>query len=354
MFEGVTFELLMQQMLDNVPSNVDKREGSIIYDALAPCAAELTKMYMNLDMIMQETFADTASTQYLMKRCAERGISMHAATAAVLEAEILPDTIDVTGQRFNCGGLNFTVSAKNENGKYNIECETAGTSGNLDSGLLIPIEYIDGLISANITACLIPGKDEETTEELRERYFESFDGQAFGGNVYDYKQKTTELDGVGACKVIPVWNGGGTVKLIILDAQYAVPSQQLIDNVQAAIDPTQNSGKGIGLAPIGHVVTVEGAQPLTINIVTEITFRDGYSFDDIIPDLKKTIEEYFLELRKSWDENETLVVRISQIETRLLSMYQVLDIQNTVMNGSGKNLELASNQVPTGGTINGK
>lgn len=33
-----TYEEILQKMLGKVPSDVDKREGSVIYDALAPCA----------------------------------------------------------------------------------------------------------------------------------------------------------------------------------------------------------------------------------------------------------------------------------------------------------------------------
>ena len=90
-----------------------------------------------------------------------------------------------------------------------LQCESTGEQGNIPFGDLIPINYIDGLETAKITEVLIPGEDEESVEDLRKRYFNSFDQQAFGGNIADYQQKTNALDGVGACKVYPVWNGGG-------------------------------------------------------------------------------------------------------------------------------------------------
>lgn len=40
MYENVTYEDILQRMLDRVPDSMDKREGSIIYDALAPAAVE--------------------------------------------------------------------------------------------------------------------------------------------------------------------------------------------------------------------------------------------------------------------------------------------------------------------------
>ena len=41
MYEEVTYESILERMLEKVPDNMDKREGSIIYDALAPAAVEL-------------------------------------------------------------------------------------------------------------------------------------------------------------------------------------------------------------------------------------------------------------------------------------------------------------------------
>lgn len=52
---------------------------------LSPAAAELAKAYIELDVIMDETFVDTASMQYLMLRCKERGVPIRGATTAIIE-----------------------------------------------------------------------------------------------------------------------------------------------------------------------------------------------------------------------------------------------------------------------------
>ena len=38
MYENITYEDILQRMLDRVPNSMDKREASIIFDALAPAA----------------------------------------------------------------------------------------------------------------------------------------------------------------------------------------------------------------------------------------------------------------------------------------------------------------------------
>lgn len=354
MYESITYDEILQRMIGAVLTenpNIDTREGSIIYNALAPAAVELQNMYIELDVILNESFADTQSRTYLIKRAAERGIIPDPATKAILKGEF---NIDVPiGSRFSLDDLDYVVTEQISTGIFKLECETAGVIGNQNLGSIIPIDYINGLTTAELTEILIPGEDEEDTEVLRQRYFDSLESQAFGGNVADYKEKTLVLAGVGGVKVYPVWDGGGTVKLVIIDSTYGVPSQALIDSVQTAVDPVTNQGDGVGFAPIGHVVTVEGITSTTVNITTTITYQTGWTWVDVEPYVNDAIDEYFEELSTAWDDESNLIVRISQIETRLLNLTGILDIADTTINGSASNLMLAADNIPVRGTISG-
>lgn len=354
MYENVTFESIMEAMLARVPSNMDKREGSVIWDALAPVAIEFQNAYIALDTILNETFADTASLYYLKKRAAERGVSQKMATNAILQGEFAPAELELPiGSRFSCNILNYTVSEKISDGIYKLTCETAGKEGNRNLGTLIPIDYIEGLAAAELTEVLIPADDDEDVESLRERYFNSMTSQAFGGNVADYKEKTVSIDGVGGVKVTPVWNGGGTVKLTVINNEYGVPTEELIASVQNTMDPVGHSGEGVGLAPIGHVVTVVGVAEKTIDIETNITYQSGWSFESAKSYITNAVDKYFKELCQVWDENEGLIVRISQLESKILSCEGVLDVSGTTLNGSASNVSLADDEIPVRGTING-
>lgn len=356
MFENITAESILDDMISKVKEyypGIDTREGSVICVALAPAATELAQIYMALDIFMGETFADTASRHHLIKRCAERGIIPEEATRAIVQGEFVPETIDLDGKRFNCGDLNYVATEKIEDGVYRLQCETAGTIGNVYGGMLIPIEYIDGLKTARITDCLIPGEEEEDTEALRQRYFDSLDSQSFGGNVSDYKKKVNALDGVGGVKVYPTWNGGGTVKLCIISSDFGVPSGTLIDEVQTVVDPTQNQGDGLGIAPIGHAVTVTGVTGKEVNIEVTITYAAGWSWSNIETSAQEVIDQYFSELAETWEDSEYLVVRISQIETRLLSLEGVIDVADATLNSIAKNLTLGADEIPVRGDMVG-
>lgn len=354
MYENMTFETIMERALAKVPSTMDKREGSVIWDAIASSAVELANAYIAIDTVLNETFADTASLHYLKKRAAERGIIQKLATNAVLQGEFTPTALDIpVGSSFSCETLNYTVTEKISDGVYKLSCDTVGTVGNSTFGTLIPINYIDGLEAASLTELLIPAEDDEDVETLRERYFASLVSQAYGGNIADYEAKIRNIAGVGDVKVTPVWNGGGTVKLTIIDSQHNVPSEALVELVQNEADPVGHSGQGIGFAPIGHVVTVVGVNGVKINVVSNITYQEGWNWDASKTYILNAIDAYFKDLTKTWKETDHLTVRISQLESRILDCAGVLDVADTTINGSASNLSLGAEDVPIRGTVNG-
>lgn len=229
MYENQTFNTIIQRMLNNVNDDIDKREGSVIYTALAPIALELETYYEALDEVLTETFADTASYYYLTKRAAERNIYPIEATASTLRMIADPPTAEIeVGDRFTSEDYELTfevISGDDVAGSYDIVCLTDGIVGNLESGTLIPVDEINGLESVKIqgavvyddkgnkvlddngnetykSAVIVAGVDEEDVETFRARYFNALQSKAFGGNREDYINKIKENSKVGACKVM--------------------------------------------------------------------------------------------------------------------------------------------------------
>lgn len=352
-YEDMTYEVILDRMLDQIDDQYDKRESSVIFNALAPAAVELAHLYMEFDIILTETFGDTASRDYLIRRAAERGITPYPETYAVAKGVFEPTNLNIPiGTRFSLDELNYAVTEKITDGEYELTCEELGSVGNDVSGALIPIDFVEGLETATLTELLIPGEDEEATESIRERFFGTFDTKPYGGNKKDYIQKTNEIGGVGSTKVTPVWDGGGTVKLTILNSDYNRASQTLIDDVQTIIDPSRLAD-GLGVAPIGHIVTVDTATNVTVNIALDVTFDDGYSFQMLETTITNVIEEYLYELRKNWATEPYSIVRTAQLDTRILQIEGIIDIANTRINDRNENLELGPYEIPLiGGVTN--
>ena len=349
-----TYEELVEKKLGMIDGNIDKRQGSIIFDAIAPNAAETAKMYTDLLMLEERSYGDTATGIDLTRRVAERGIIRKSAIKAVLKAEFYDkdaNYFDVSiGDRFAYEDIYYTVISRVSKGIFLIECEKSGKIGNYYSGEIMPVGFIEGLTQAVITEIYSDGEDEEDDETLRKRYMESFNSEVFGGNISDYKKKVKSINVVGGVKVYPIYYGGGTVRIVFTDRDNNVPKSSEIETVQKEVDPDKN-GMGNGIAPIGHIVTVEGARGENINISMKISYQEGFSFEDIQEELKSSIEEYFLSLRSTWDTNDDLVVRISYIESRALQISGILDITDTAINGMKQNIVVSDDAVPVLGEI---
>jgi len=402
MYEDVTYDAILARMLDRVPDDLDKREGSVIYDALAPAAIELQLMYLNLDYILQCMFIDTASRDYLVRAGNERGIAPKDASAAVGVGVF---NIDVPlGTRFSCDIYNYVVTEQIDTGKYYLTCETTGSAPNSITGALIPIEYVPGLTFAELDSISIPGADEEDTDTFRARLINSYAYQAFGGNQADYKNKVLGISGVGAVKIKTAWHYGlkptditptddvvewstsvqndetvkSTVKqwlynvvtvgtenrltagcsvvVYILDSEYGAPSKNLVSNVQNELDPVSDTGEGMGLAPIGHIVTVSAPGTQIVNVyIGYIDYADGYNWQNVKQSAENIVKQYFSDLRKSWQTQEGITVRASRIEAMLLNCTGIIDIGGVTIfpsdNGNGITLLTDAYTIPLLGEI---
>lgn len=355
MYEQMNYDYILNRMLSAVDDKVDKREGSLIWTACSSVAAEMARMYADLDINWNLSFADTATGDALTRRAAEYGVNREPATKAKRKGLFYgqnnaPMDIPI-GSRFSLGPVNFIALKKMETGIYEMECEQAGTIGNHESGTMLPIDYIDGLVRAELADVLVPGEDEEPDDALRERYFETMNEPAFGGNIADYKQTINAIDGVGGTKVFPAWQGGGTVKCVIIASDWNAPSQVLVDKVQEIVDPTVNQGKGLGTAPIGHIVTVAGVQTGTINVEATVTLAPGTTVEQVQPLIEQAIENYLLGLRKTWVDTHEIIVRRALIEAAIVGVPDIIDVTNLTLSGFAENITMTEEQIPIKGTI---
>ena len=111
-----SYEALMARCLGRVSAEVDKREGSILYDALAPACAELAVLYTELETMLDRAWPDTAAGADLDKKAAERSLVRAPASSAVREGRFTGadgEAFDVPiGTRFSGGAVNFTVTER--------------------------------------------------------------------------------------------------------------------------------------------------------------------------------------------------------------------------------------------------
>lgn len=375
--EQYTYKYLMSQALSFVDDSLDKREGSIIYDALAPACYVLAGYYMQLYQVVKNSFAVTATGEWLDQRVKESGITRREATGAIKRADFTDDAGQAAvvriGTRWSTvsstNPITYRVTAQYEQndapvaGAYELTCETLGTIGQEYTGPIIPVDFVKGVAAATMSTTLIPGRDAETDDELRERYFDQMSAKAFGGNISDYRNKTREIIGVGDLQIYPVWNGGGTVKLSIVDTAFRAASDEFVQEVQNLIDPVNASGvqgDGLGIAPIDHKVTVVAPEEVAVNITASIVLQVPYEVGQVQPAVEQAIEAYMVELRHDWatpnEFNEyALSVYTSRITAAIVGVPGISNVTNVRLNGAAADITLQQTgqkqQIPVKGTV---
>jgi len=328
MWENMTYENILNDMLSRVPSDVDKREGSIIYDALAPCAYKLAEIYFQLNHFIDLLFANTAVGEYLDRVVANYGITRKPATKAIRKIETT-GPVDI-GTRWGLVGTTYTIIEKISDTEYKAVCEQYGEIGNTYTGELENVDNVNG-VTATLTDILVSGEDEETDDNLRLRLFAYLQRPATSGNSDHYRQWALEVSGVGNAKVIPLWNGPGTVKVLVVDNNMEV-DETLEQTVYDYIETVR---------PIGATVTVDSPTELGVNITAKVRLSQGYSIQLVQNAFVQALEEY----RKGITFKDSYI-SYAYIGKLLFDVPGVIDYANLELNDEMQNVEIREEEVP--------
>lgn len=331
----MTFEELIKSALEKVPNDMDKREGSLMHMALAPACFELAEVYMQLAYMADRTYVDTSTGEDLDKCCADMGIYRKQATQAIRKGVF--NTEIPLGSRFGLEDTTYCVVEKIKDFEYKLECEQMGRIGNLYNGTLLPISYIKGLTTAELKDILISGEEIESDERLRERFFLNVRMPATSGNVHHYKIWATEVEGVGDAKIFPLWNGPGTVKVLITNTDKIPADRSLINKVASHIEEVR---------PIGANVTVVAPTPKTLDIHVTLEIGADVLLEAIKQNLKVKIQEYLQSI--TFKKN---IISYAIIGSLILDVEGVIDYTDLKLNNTAANIRLTEEEIPTIGTL---
>jgi uncharacterized phage protein gp47/JayE len=176
------------------------------------------------------------------------------------------------------------------------------------------------------------------------------------GNIGDYQRWALAYPGVGYASVFPLWNGPGTVRVIITDPRNGPVPPAVVTGLQVELDPVTQQGRG--LAPIGANVTVATPTSLAINVAATpspagVRHRKGYSLDGgagtkvTRARIESALREYVDALRPGED------VMAQHVEAQFFRVRGVFNIVSVTLNGGavGANVVVGDLQVATLGTV---
>ena len=209
-----------------------------------------------------------------------------------------------------------------------MQAVLAGIGGNVISQAIsvIPMS-IPGMLSVSNAEPMQDGFDAESDEELRTRYLNHVRNPGTSGNAHHYYEWAMSIEGVGGAKVIPTWNGAGTVKVIVVNTEYKAASTDIVNKVQTYIERVR---------PMGAVVTVKTVEPsvVSIGIRPEGTFK--------IDVFKELVKAYFVDLaHQVITGNQTVKVSYPKIGSLALDA-GATDYTNLVLNGRNESITVGA------------
>lgn len=352
MYENKTYENIKNEILHNIKNALAKNEGSFLSDLVSSTSLAHASYYSVLDKILNTAFIEGGYGEYLDKRAKEFGIYRKDGQCAVGRVHFYGQagTQIPSITRLLCNGQSYYVldnqdgiisrSGEEDNPDIDhvtlyIKAERGGVSGNqlgdVDMELETPIEGVTKVLVHN--EGVKGGTDEETDEDFKARiiYLQSHRGTS--GNVDDYMNWCYEIEGVKHVRVIPLWKGNGTVKVIVTGANNAHLDDRILEKVKEYISIKR---------PIGADVTIITPTVVPINIRATVEILDTSNIQQIKESLTEEINAFLL------GSPEVTYTKIGGILSRIRG---VIDYKDLTVNENTRNFTLTDEQVGTVGTI---
>ena len=336
---GWSYAEIEKDMLSQVPDDIDKREGSIMFNTTSPTAYFIARQNYMLSILMGfQLFLDTATDEWLDRVADMFGRSREQPTQAVRQINTFDtknNPYDVPiGTRFAIDEVTFRLTERIDRGRYKAICLQRGTVGNWPRESLLPVDNIGGNFGyAQLESDpLIPARDLETDESLRERVYLWIRAYPYGGNKSDYKLKVMEIAGVGSVAVFSAnIMGPGQVGIVITDDLGGPATSELISRVA---DVVKEDGDGI--APIGHKAFISTVKEKTINVAAVLKLRESAQFDIIQEKVTKALEQHISSL--SFEEDTLFYSKV--IAAILDADLTIRDATDVTLNGAVQNVIL--------------
>lgn len=349
----ITAEQIAKDGLDSLDDKYQKSVGFFAWDYFVAIGKVLYKLWEKL-IYVANCLTDLSNMNYddLVKFVFQtRGIVAKKATFASGNLTVTNGAGTIrTGNIFETpDGLQFRAIETKDvaaGEMFQVECLVKGIEGNVPKGLISVIPTtIQGIVSVTNEEAFTNGYEDESKEDLLQRYYDDIQKPVTSGNVYHYIKWALEVTGVGNAKVKPLWNGDNTVKVVILDSNKNIPSEDLIKAVQDYIDP-DSKGLGLGQAPVGAYCTVCGAVPKKLKVKNKIKLKSGVEEAEAVNNIRSAIEKY---LKDSAFDESIKYISYSKIGSLIMNAEGVYDYNSNdfLLNDDTDNIVLIDNDEVT-------
>jgi uncharacterized phage protein gp47/JayE len=348
-----THSLVLQRMLDDLPSTYDKTPGTFLYDMMSVLAAEVEGAYIQVDEAFNQAFLTNATGDYLDAKAMEMGLdrklggfAQTTLTFTGTVGTVVPANTRVTN--IVAPGTTGTplifettepLTLVGTTGTVPAQATEVGVIYNLTAGALVRMETgITGITEVTNTEAAYGGEDPETDDEFRSRLSDRAQTGRGAGTAGDYMAWARSITGVGDAFVEPLWNGNGTVRVTVVDANRGAVSVQVLEAVTQYIRT---------LTPIGAQVTVITPANLSINVSATLTLDSGFALADVKATIDTNLADY---LRTVVPGTKVYLTELAAVVVQAPGVLDYASFQIGAPALAGSNITLPSGTKPILGT----
>lgn len=339
--KGLQSEIL-RKMLLRLSNKLDKSIGSFAFDLLSPVSIKLAQLDVEGDEIINKLFIKNLTGDDLELKIYElTGATRKDATYASGLVTITgqPGTIINKGILVASENVRFEISESAiipDKGSIDVIAisEISGSEGNVGAEMIrfFPVT-IQGLETVTNKEAFVNGFDAESDEELYRRYLDIIQHPAASGNQYHYMLWAKEVEGVGEVRVQPAEEMGlGNVRVLIVDRNGDMASEELVDNVYKHIEKNR---------PIGATVSVATGVPKDIKISAKLKLTSDVSLSSVTRSFESALSSYKKDITFKED-----LISYAKINSLLFGIDGVLDVSDLKLNGDVKNIDLEKTDIP--------
>ena len=339
-------DAILARILGRIDSEYDTSKGSYFYDAASPVSVEFEAFYADAEASVRKIFAATASGEDLDRVVYDRA---HLARKPATKAEGVvvftgtPGTKIAVGTVVRSSAAEYKTTASatildDGTASCGVIAVLAGAQGNAAANVITVMAVTQtGVYSVTNTDVVRGGYNEESDEELRERYYDILRNPPTSGNPAHYRQWAMEVTGVGDAKVLPRWNGPGTVKVVIVSSNNESAEEKLVEAVVENIEKNR---------PVGATVTVESAEEKKIDVSATVLLAGAQTASSVQTAMEKALDTYL-----AAGAFDTPMIRYNRISEILMSIEGVEDYTALTVNGAEANVTVADTEIAVRGTV---
>lgn len=360
MFENYTPQYLWEEIRPNIDTTLFTNEGSFLYDVYGPALLEICKVYLSMNALEPMFYIDETSGPYIDKMASSFGVTRKPGVKATCKITFTGSdgaSVPAGAVFLTADNLAFALvdAVRIENGEAvgTLEAADIGYAYNISAGEIKKAQRNFAGVSGYENDAATGGVDEESDRSLVDRFYAQLRQPATSGNGYHYQQWAREVPGVGGARVIGLWNGPGTVKILLVDEAMHPVDDAVAANAQTHIDEQR---------PVGPAVTCAASASAAVNISATVQIKSGASLSSVLAEFKQAMTVYLdglvadkfcvvIDASRDDISDFTCTVVYNKVLGLLIDCDGVIDCSNLLVNAGTGNIVVDAQSVPVLGEV---